>query len=53
LHGAIGVTDELDVGHYFRRLTVIDFLFGNADFHLRRYSALTRGAAAVEQARAA
>jgi alkylation response protein AidB-like acyl-CoA dehydrogenase len=51
LHGAIGITDELDVGHYFRRLTVIDFLFGNADFHLRRYAALHRGratAAAVE-----
>jgi alkylation response protein AidB-like acyl-CoA dehydrogenase len=44
MHGAIGVTDELDVGHYFKRLTVIDFLFGNADFHLRRYAALARGA---------
>jgi alkylation response protein AidB-like acyl-CoA dehydrogenase len=53
LHGAIGVTDELDVGHYFRRLTVIDFLFGNADFHLRRYSALTRSASTAQQAKAA
>jgi alkylation response protein AidB-like acyl-CoA dehydrogenase len=39
LHGGIGVTDELDVGHYFKRLTMIDILFGDVDFHLRRYSA--------------
>ena len=39
LHGGIGMTDELDVGHYFKRLTMIDILFGDVDFHLRRYSA--------------
>ena len=39
LHGAIGMTDELVVGHYFKRLTMIDILFGDVDFHLRRYSA--------------
>lgn len=38
LHGGMGVTDELDVGHYFKRLTIIDTLFGNSDFHLKRYS---------------
>ena len=37
LHGGIGVTDELDVGHYFKRLTAIEALFGNTDFHLRRF----------------
>jgi alkylation response protein AidB-like acyl-CoA dehydrogenase len=37
LHGGIGVTDELDVGHYFKRLTAIETLFGNTDFHLRRF----------------
>lgn len=51
-HGAIGVTDELDVGHYFKRLTVIDFMFGNADFHLRRYSSIARGAALPAKAAA-
>lgn len=37
LHGAIGYTDELDVGHYFRRLLSFDSQFGNRDYHLRRY----------------
>ncbi len=40
LHGGMGMTDELRVGHYFKRLTVIDTLFGNVDFHLARYGAL-------------
>jgi alkylation response protein AidB-like acyl-CoA dehydrogenase len=39
LHGAIGITDELDVSHYFKRLTSISNLFGNVDHHLRRYVA--------------
>lgn len=37
LHGGIGVTDELNVSHYFKRLTMISLLFGDADFHLARY----------------
>ena len=37
LHGGIGVTDELDVGHYVKRLTAIETLFGNTDFHLHRF----------------
>jgi alkylation response protein AidB-like acyl-CoA dehydrogenase len=40
LHGGMGMTDELSVGHYFKRLTVIDTLFGNVDFHLKRFGAL-------------
>lgn len=36
LHGGMGVTDELDVAHYFKRLTTIDTLFGNADYQLER-----------------
>lgn len=39
LHGGMGVTWELDVAHYFKRLTVINTLFGNADFHLDRLAA--------------
>lgn len=37
LHGAIGMTDELDIGHYFKRLMAIQTLFGGSDYHLRRY----------------
>jgi pimeloyl-CoA dehydrogenase small subunit len=38
LHGGMGMTDELSVGHYFKRLTMIDTMFGNADHHLKRYA---------------
>ncbi len=37
LHGGMGVTWELDIAHYFKRMTAIDAMFGNADFHLDRY----------------
>ncbi len=37
IHGGMGVTWELDIAHYFKRLTAIDMLFGNADFHLDKY----------------
>ncbi len=40
LHGGMGMTDELSVGHYFKRLTTVDTLFGNADHHLKRFGAL-------------
>jgi alkylation response protein AidB-like acyl-CoA dehydrogenase len=36
IHGGMGVTWELDVAHYFKRLTAICTLFGNADWHLDR-----------------
>jgi len=39
LHGGMGMTDELNVGHYFKRLTAIETLFGNVDYHLKKYSA--------------
>ncbi|MDO8838399.1 MAG: acyl-CoA dehydrogenase family protein [Parvibaculum sp.] len=38
LHGGMGMTDELNVGHYFKRLTMIDTQFGNVDYQLKRYS---------------
>ena len=34
IHGGMGVTWDLDVAHYFKRLTAICTLFGNADWHL-------------------
>ncbi|MGH7098372.1 MAG: acyl-CoA dehydrogenase family protein [Stellaceae bacterium] len=35
LHGGIGMTMEYKVGHYFKRVTMIDAMFGDADHHLR------------------
>ncbi|HEY5827697.1 MAG TPA: acyl-CoA dehydrogenase family protein [Hyphomicrobiaceae bacterium] len=35
LHGGIGMTMEYKAGHYFKRLTMIDLAFGDADHHLR------------------
>jgi len=40
LHGGIGVTDELDVAHYYKRLAMLNTLFGDRDFHLQRFSQL-------------
>jgi len=34
IHGGIGMTMEASIGHYFKRVTVIDTLFGDADYHL-------------------
>jgi pimeloyl-CoA dehydrogenase small subunit len=34
IHGGIGVTMEAKVGHYFKRVTLIDTMFGDADYHL-------------------
>jgi alkylation response protein AidB-like acyl-CoA dehydrogenase len=39
LHGGMGVTNELNVGHYVKRLTAIDTTFGDADLHLDRFCA--------------
>ena len=38
IHGGIAVTDELDVGHYFKRLTTIQFSFGSTDYHTTRFA---------------
>ncbi|ESY44119.1 acyl-CoA dehydrogenase [Mesorhizobium sp. LNJC372A00] len=40
LHGGIGMTMEYSIGHYFKRVVMIDTLFGDADHHLRRLAAL-------------
>lgn len=40
LHGGMGMTEELAVGHYFKRATVIEGLFGTSDDHLARYMAI-------------
>jgi pimeloyl-CoA dehydrogenase small subunit len=41
IHGGMGMTDELNVGHYFKRLSMIESQFGNTDFHLRRFAELS------------
>ena len=40
LHGGIGCTDEQDVGLYFKRLRVLNGLFGDADYHVARFQSL-------------
>ena len=40
LHGGMGMTEEMGVGHYFKRLTMIDVMFGDEAYHLKRYAAL-------------
>jgi len=42
LHGGMGMTEELAVGHYFKRLTALQYEFGSTDFHRTRYARLTR-----------
>jgi alkylation response protein AidB-like acyl-CoA dehydrogenase len=37
LHGGIGMSEEYKVGHYFKRMTIVERLLGDADYHLRRY----------------
>ena len=40
LHGGIGVTDEHNVGLYFKRINVLNALFGDEEFHVRRFGQL-------------
>ena len=37
LHGGMGLTDELSIGHYMKRLRMINATFGDADFHQNQY----------------
>ena len=46
IHGGMGMTDELAIGHYFKRATMIEGLFGSVDHHLKRYESLSFDAAA-------
>jgi alkylation response protein AidB-like acyl-CoA dehydrogenase len=42
LHGGMGMTEELAIGHYFKRLTAVQYEFGSTDYHVARYAELTR-----------
>ncbi len=46
IHGGMGVTEEMRVGHYFKRATMIDAQFGNVDHHVRRFTDLSMPEAA-------
>ncbi|MEZ0049013.1 alkylation response protein AidB-like acyl-CoA dehydrogenase [Mycobacterium sp. MAA66] len=43
LHGGMGMTEELAIGHYFKRLTAVQYEYGSTDYHVTRYTKLTRG----------
>ena len=44
LHGGMGMTDELNIGHYFKRISSINIQFGDPAYHLRRYARLDTAA---------
>ena len=37
MHGGMGITDELDIGHYAKRLMMINTTFGDATYHRAQY----------------
>lgn len=39
MHGGMGMTDELAIGHYYKRLTMCETLFGDAEWYLKRLTA--------------
>jgi alkylation response protein AidB-like acyl-CoA dehydrogenase len=41
LHGGMGMTEELAIGHYFKRLTAVQYEFGSTDYHVARYASLS------------
>ncbi|SOE65739.1 Acyl-CoA dehydrogenase [Burkholderia sp. D7] len=38
LHGGMGMTEEYQVGHYFRKMTLMEKMYGDTDFHLGRFA---------------
>lgn len=44
IHGGMGMSDELSVGHYFKRLTAINIQFGDATYHAARFGLLSAAA---------
>ena len=37
LHGGMGVSNEMSIGHYLKRFTAIDSMFGNTQYHINKY----------------
>ena len=44
MHGGMGMTDELNVGHYFKRISSINIQFGDPAYHVLRYAQLDAAA---------
>lgn len=44
IHGGIGMTDELNIGHYVKRLMMINVSFGDGDFHQKKFNQLSYSA---------
>ena len=38
LHGGMGVSEEMMIGHYLKKMVSIDALFGNSDYHLKKFA---------------
>ena len=47
LHGGIGITDEHDIGLFFKRVRVLQGLFGDTEYHVNRFQSLDRFDAGV------
>jgi alkylation response protein AidB-like acyl-CoA dehydrogenase len=45
LHGGMGMTDELPIGHYYKRLTLCETLFGDGEWYLKRIGAAAAASA--------
>src|SRR5262249_34041718 len=45
LHGGMGMTDELAIGHYYKRLTVCETMFGDGEWYLKQIGAAAAGLA--------
>jgi alkylation response protein AidB-like acyl-CoA dehydrogenase len=50
LHGGIGMSEEYAVGHYFKRMSMLELALGDVDYHLHRFVALGRQSAEKPQA---
>ncbi|MFT7288810.1 MAG: alkylation response protein AidB-like acyl-CoA dehydrogenase, partial [Halieaceae bacterium] len=49
LHGGMGLTDELDIPHYAKRLMMINATFGDRDYHQSQFNALSYGSQAEQR----
>ena len=50
LHGGMGMTDELAIGHYYKRLTLCETLFGDGEWYLKQIGAAAAGTAIAASA---
>jgi alkylation response protein AidB-like acyl-CoA dehydrogenase len=44
LHGGMGMSDELNIGHYFKRISSINIQFGDPAYHVLRYAQIDAAA---------